>query len=148
MNVLEISASGRRHDSVSRMLTAQLIDALEIRDGDIWVNGRVATKPVEVQRQVRIPVFDSRFRPRSPQHAERIRFSSGWNLTGNPWSFQAVLDTGDLKSELEYVHFRSCTTAHRLPLPVEDYYAYGVPSIGCGFIDGGIYQTAPFCARY
>ena len=31
MNVLEISASGRRHDSTSRMLTAELIAALESR---------------------------------------------------------------------------------------------------------------------
>jgi FMN-dependent NADH-azoreductase len=37
MKVLEISASGRRSDSVSRMLTAELIEALEIREGEIDV---------------------------------------------------------------------------------------------------------------
>jgi FMN-dependent NADH-azoreductase len=37
MKVLEISASGRRSDSVSRMLTAELIEALETREGEIDV---------------------------------------------------------------------------------------------------------------
>jgi FMN-dependent NADH-azoreductase len=40
MNVLEVSASGRRKDSVSRMLTGELIEALEIREGDLSVTRR------------------------------------------------------------------------------------------------------------
>ena len=40
MKVLEISASGRRGESVSRMLTGELIDSLEAREGDIEVTRR------------------------------------------------------------------------------------------------------------
>ena len=40
MKVLEISASGRRGDSVSRMLTGELIDSLEAREGEIEVQRR------------------------------------------------------------------------------------------------------------
>jgi len=40
MNVLEISASGRRDGSVSRMLTAEIIEALETREGNIRVDRR------------------------------------------------------------------------------------------------------------
>ncbi len=40
MNILEISASGREIDSVSRMLTAELIDALETRAGSVSVTRR------------------------------------------------------------------------------------------------------------
>lgn len=40
MNVLEISASGRRGGSVSRMLTAEIVEALEVREGSIRVNRR------------------------------------------------------------------------------------------------------------
>ena len=40
MKVLEISASGRRGDSVSRMLTGELIDSLEAREGDIELTRR------------------------------------------------------------------------------------------------------------
>ena len=40
MKVLEISASGRRGNSVSRMLTGELIDSLEAREGDIELTRR------------------------------------------------------------------------------------------------------------
>ena len=40
MKVLEVSASGRRRDSVSRMLTQELIDALETREGRLSVTRR------------------------------------------------------------------------------------------------------------
>ena len=40
MKVLEVSASGRHHDSVSRMLTQEIIDALETRDGKITLTRR------------------------------------------------------------------------------------------------------------
>lgn len=40
MKVLEISASGRRGDSVSRMLTRELIDSLEAREGEIELTQR------------------------------------------------------------------------------------------------------------
>jgi FMN-dependent NADH-azoreductase len=40
MKVLEVSASGRRKDSVSRMLTSELIEALEIREGDLSITRR------------------------------------------------------------------------------------------------------------
>ena len=39
-SVLEVSASGRRNDSVSRMLTGELIEALETRYGSIDVTRR------------------------------------------------------------------------------------------------------------
>jgi FMN-dependent NADH-azoreductase len=52
MNVLEISASGRGRDSVSRMLTAQLIEALEIRDGDITVDRRDLSDGIPVVDEV------------------------------------------------------------------------------------------------
>jgi len=40
MKVLEISASGRRTGSVSRMLTSELIEALEMREGNLDVERR------------------------------------------------------------------------------------------------------------
>jgi FMN-dependent NADH-azoreductase len=40
MKVLEVSASGRRGDSVSRMLTRELIESLEAREGAVEVTRR------------------------------------------------------------------------------------------------------------
>jgi FMN-dependent NADH-azoreductase len=40
LNILEVSASGRRGDSISRKLTQDIVDALEIRFGDIKLASR------------------------------------------------------------------------------------------------------------
>lgn len=40
MRILEVSASGRQAGSVSRMLTGELIDALEVREGEIAATRR------------------------------------------------------------------------------------------------------------
>jgi len=48
MKVLEISASGRRNGSVSRMLTAEIIEALEIREGNVSVTQRDLSNGVSV----------------------------------------------------------------------------------------------------
>lgn len=40
LNILEVSASGRRADSVSRRLTAEIIDGFEAQTGDIAVTRR------------------------------------------------------------------------------------------------------------
>ena len=40
LNVLEVSASGRNKDSVSRMLTRDIVDALETRNGQIALTRR------------------------------------------------------------------------------------------------------------
>lgn len=46
MNVLEVSASGRRADSVSRMLTQEIVDALESRSGNVELTRRDLSKGI------------------------------------------------------------------------------------------------------
>jgi FMN-dependent NADH-azoreductase len=46
MNVLEVSASGRRADSVSRMLTQEIVDALESRSGKVELTRRDLSKGI------------------------------------------------------------------------------------------------------
>lgn len=40
MRILQVNASGRRRNSVSRLLAAELIEALEMREGDVSVQQR------------------------------------------------------------------------------------------------------------
>jgi len=48
MNVLEVSASGRRADSVSRMLTREIVTALETRSGNIELTRRDLSKGISL----------------------------------------------------------------------------------------------------
>lgn len=68
MQVLEVSSSGRNGDSVSRMLTGELIDALETREGQLSVTRRDLSKG--------IPLVDERwinanFTPEEERTAEQ-----------------------------------------------------------------------------
>ncbi|MEJ2129409.1 MAG: NAD(P)H-dependent oxidoreductase [Woeseiaceae bacterium] len=68
MNVLEVSASGRRKDSVSRMLTGELIEALEIREGDLSIAQRDLSAGVPVVDEAWI---NANFTPEEERSAEQ-----------------------------------------------------------------------------
>ena len=68
MNVLEVSASGRRKDSVSRMLTGELIDALEIREGDLSITRRDLSDGVPVVDEAWI---NANFTPEDERSADQ-----------------------------------------------------------------------------
>lgn len=53
-------------------------DTVEILDGDIYINGRIARKPPEIQKELWMPVYDNDFHPVNPN--ERGGFS------GHPWT--------------------------------------------------------------
>ncbi len=59
-------------------------EAVQIRDGDIFVNGVRQRKSMPVQRAIRIPVFDNDFPSRSKDWAPRWIDESGrWQPAGN-----------------------------------------------------------------
>lgn len=60
MRILEISASGRRNGSVSRMLTGEIIEALEIREGTVSVDRRDLSNGVSVVDE---PWINANFTP-------------------------------------------------------------------------------------
>jgi FMN-dependent NADH-azoreductase len=68
MNVLEVSASGRRKDSVSRMLAGELIEALEIREGDLSIAQRDLSAGVPVVDEAWI---NANFTPEEERSAEQ-----------------------------------------------------------------------------
>lgn len=68
MNVLEVSASGRRKDSVSRMLTGELIEALEIREGALSITRRDLGDGVPVVDEAWI---NANFTPEEERSAEQ-----------------------------------------------------------------------------
>jgi FMN-dependent NADH-azoreductase len=75
MKVLEISASGRRSDSVSRMLTAELIEALEIREGEIEITRRDLSDGVSMVDESWIGANFTAAEDRSAQQRDVLRES-------------------------------------------------------------------------
>ena len=75
MKVLEVSASGRRGDSVSRMLTGELIDSLEAREGEIEVTRRDLSDGVPLVDEAWINANFTPEEDRTPQHREALAAS-------------------------------------------------------------------------
>lgn len=70
-------------------------EQVQIRDGDVYINGTLARKTLAEQRQLAIVVHDERFRPTSQStlpprwrpEAER----SGWERVGDTWRHQGAV---------------------------------------------------------
>lgn len=77
MNVLEISASGRRGGSVSRMLTAEIIAALEQREGKIGVQRRDLNSGVSMVNEDWIGANFTAVEERTPEQRDTLRESDG-----------------------------------------------------------------------
>ena len=87
-------------------------DTIEIIDGDIYVNGSIARKPPEVQREVWMPIYDNNFRPVNPNERAGFnghRWQVPFNLEGSAWKIsdedptRLVLDSpADQTSVLTY----------------------------------------------
>ena len=64
-------------------------EAVRVADGDVWVNGELARKPLSTQRAVRIPVFDPALDPAETDPAEALQTGAreprwsgaGWTRT-------------------------------------------------------------------
>jgi FMN-dependent NADH-azoreductase len=77
MNVLEISASGRRSGSVSRMLTAEIVAALEQREGHIRVQQRDLNSGVSLVDEAWIGANFTPAEERTPEQRDTLRESDG-----------------------------------------------------------------------
>ncbi len=87
-------------------------DTVEIIDGDVYINGLIARKPPEVQRELWMPIYDNNFQPVSPKlrggfngHEWRLPFNledSAWKISDEDPT-RLVLDSpADQTSTLTY----------------------------------------------
>ena len=77
MNVLEINASGRRSGSVSRMLTAEVVAALEQREGTVRVHRRDLSRGVSMVDEAWISANFTPEEDRTAEHRDALRESDG-----------------------------------------------------------------------
>ncbi|MBM80748.1 MAG: signal peptidase I [Planctomycetaceae bacterium] len=62
-------------------------DSIQIRDGDVWIDGNLQRKSLEQQRTVRLPVYDRSFRPKNdPTWKDRWLHDDDWEVTGGTFT--------------------------------------------------------------
>jgi signal peptidase I len=102
-------------------------ETIEFKDGDLYSRNNILRKPWELQKEVRVPVFDSQCNAIAPfDNPSRFRHAdedSGWEVRGKELRFAAI---GDSLDWLDYVHWRNCQRVGNRndEFPIEDSYGF------------------------
>lgn len=104
-------------------------ETIQVRDGDVFINGSLARKSLEKQRTLRIPVFDHEFVAQSDDWLPRWVPDSGWAQTER--SFIRSVDEDPRFAWVQYRHWprrspEGAPTAPRnlAPHKISDAYGY------------------------
>jgi signal peptidase I len=105
-------------------------EAIQIVEGDVFIDGRIARKTLAEQRAMRILVFDNDYVPADIDRFPRWRFRgdrfrrsvpSGWKAEGSRFVHEATATSTDRDDWLEYYHFDPDRGRHG---PVRDFCPY------------------------
>ncbi|MEW4567105.1 signal peptidase I [Tautonia sp. JC769] len=112
-------------------------EAIEIRNGDIFVDGHIARKAIDEQKAVRLLVHDSRYRPPGPEWFPRWQFRnesngpSGWTADGPGFRHQAP-GPGPPDRAIDWLEYRHVDPDRSHYGPVRDFVAYNGARLGSG----------------
>lgn len=95
-------------------------ETIDLRDGDVYVNGAIARKPPAVQKQLWMHVYDSFYPPDRAQ--DRI-----WQTDSATEAWHAAVDGGRLV--VDALELPAPTFTSYVP-QIRDYYAYDGPGFG------------------
>jgi signal peptidase I len=105
-------------------------EAVQITDGDLYIDGRIARKTLAEQRAMRILVFDNDYVPSDSDRFPRWRFRgdryrrnvvSGWRALGTGFIHEPSTTSNDREDWLEYLHFDPDRGRHG---PIRDFCPY------------------------
>ncbi|MCE9547608.1 MAG: signal peptidase I [Planctomycetia bacterium] len=105
-------------------------ESVEIREGKVWIDGAPLRKALAEQRQLAVPVYDSRFRPHrakdTPDRWRPAQEESDWAKAGDGFRHMPR----DAIDWLDYAHWQRAPgdPAHIRMAPVTDDDAYNVES--------------------
>ena len=126
-DVVAIEPSENRPAMIKRVVGLPN-ESIEFVHGDIYADGTIARKPLNVAREMRVPVFDSRFQSRDVLRRFQPRDNaSGWKVGDGNWDYSPTSEHVDVEW-LAYQQWR-CVASHLprdQPVPVEDWYAENV----------------------
>ena len=106
-------------------------EAIQIVDGDVWIDGTIAPKSIEEVRAMRVPVFDNRFQPRDAARFPRWKFRgersrrfnpvTGWKAEGSRFVHETAPGRDLGMDWLEYRHWDPGRSRYG---PIHDHYPY------------------------
>jgi signal peptidase I len=105
-------------------------ESIQIRNGDLLINGRIARKTLAEQRSIRIPVFHNDFVPADANRFPRWVFRhgvytrtlpSGWEPIGKGFHRKPLATGSDAVDWMEYRHWQPERGAYG---PIRDYNSY------------------------
>jgi signal peptidase I len=108
-------------------------ESIEIRAGDLYIDGRIARKSLDEQRSMRILVHDDDFRPRNAQRFPRwvVRYGEGREDLGSGWrpepegfAREPIESGADLATPTDWLEYRHWQPQRMAPGPVRDFVAY------------------------
>lgn len=115
-------------------------ESVEVRHGDVLIDGRIARKSLDAQRAMRILVYDNDFRPRDATRFPRwvVRRDgpapSAWRPEGP--GFRREPPPGAPDDATDWLEYRHWQPDRRTPGPVRDFVAYnGSEGVGENRVD-------------
>ncbi|MCA9029826.1 MAG: signal peptidase I [Planctomycetaceae bacterium] len=96
-------------------------EELSVVDGDIYVAGELQRKSYEVQKSIRIPVWDNDFQPGledAPPRWMRTEENSGWQPAGSGFRFEPASKNA---GELRYYHWLRGGGTHWTSVPLANW---------------------------
>jgi signal peptidase I len=110
-------------------------ESIEIRGGELYADGRLVRKSLDQLRELRVPVYDDRYRPRDAKLPPRWEDESGgWSRSGGRYSYPGDFQSSEAPAAnpefawLTYRHWR-CSPLPGLRTkasPVLDDYGYNL----------------------
>jgi len=94
-------------------------ETIEIIDGDIYIDGLIARKPPQVQKELWMPIYDNDFRPVNPNQQGAFngrRWTPPFQFEGSSW---AISDEDPTQLLLDSPPGRPSALKYKAPMPGE-----------------------------
>lgn len=119
----------QQEDAVVKRIVGLPNETVRIGGGDLFTESTILRKPWRVQKELRVPVFDSKFSaivPYENQRRFRTAANSGWWISKNARFDAAQRTTPNETSWLDYVHWRNCRHAGKrdAEFVIDDHYGF------------------------
>ncbi len=99
----------RAPDAASQVLVKRIVglpgESIELRDGDVYVDGQIVRKSLAQQRAVTVPVHDNRFRPSGVPGCWQAENQQAWSQSSAGFTGFIYTPSGVQSGELDWLTY-------------------------------------------